>query len=186
MKWPRLPLPMLILSGLILITTIASLTSVFALTAALGSLKKTPSPVIIKKQTLWNDKIVVDIEGAVEKPGVYELSRSSRLINALKTAGGLSEYADRFSIAKSLNLAKSLTSEEKIYIPFKTESESVADELINVNTASQTELELLPNVGEVTAGKIIEGRPYLMLEELVSKKAIGPKTLEKIYALITL
>jgi competence protein ComEA len=46
--------------------------------------------------------------------------------------------------------------------------------VVSVNSASLSELDLLPGVGPVTAQKIIDNRPYTSLEELVSKKAIGP------------
>ena len=56
----------------------------------------------------------------------------------------------------------------------------VTEGLININTATQTELEALPGVGPVTAGKIIDGRPYQTLEELKTKKAVGNALFEKI------
>ena len=56
--------------------------------------------------------------------------------------------------------------------------------LINVNTATQKELEALPGVGEVTAGKIVAGRPYASVDDL-AKAGVGPKTLEKIRSLVT-
>jgi competence protein ComEA len=70
----------------------------------------------------------------------------------------------------------------------KTQAETAttagAGTLINVNTATQKELEALPGVGEVTAGKIIAGRPYASVDDL-AKAGVGAKALEKIRALVT-
>jgi competence protein ComEA len=57
---------------------------------------------------------------------------------------------------------------------------------ININTATSAQLDSLPGIGPVRAGKIISNRPYKSLEELVSKKAIGEKEFEKIKDKITL
>ena len=51
---------------------------------------------------------------------------------------------------------------------------------ISINTSSKEELEMLSGVGPVTAQKIIESRPYSMIEELVSRKVMNQSTLEKI------
>ena len=76
----------------------------------------------------------------------------------------------------------------KIYIPFLNEAvdpNNTQQIEINVNTASQTELELLPKVGPVTAQKIIAHRPYADADELVSKQAVGQKTLDTIKDIIS-
>lgn len=138
-------------------------------------------------------KIVVDIEGAVEKPGVYELDKDSRVQDVLIKAGGMSDEADRGLVAKSMNLAAPIIDGAKIYIPFEgeesahfvstlgsTDSDDGLQGLINVNTASENDLDTLPGVGPVTAGKIIGSRPYEKTEDLVTKKAVGNATFEKI------
>ena len=134
--------------------------------------------------------VVVDVEGAIEKPGVYELPKGARLIDALVKAGGLSDSADRAFIAKEMNLATSLTNEEKIYVPTypaAAGSEGQAyDELVHVNTASKTQLELLPRVGAVTAQKIIDNRPYGSLTDLVTKRVLSPAAFTEIAGLIVL
>lgn len=141
-------------------------------------------------------EIVVDVSGAVFKPGVYKLSDGSRLQEALVMAGGLSNEADRDWVEKNLNLAIKLTDGNKIYIPKIGESSetevvnrqiNVAGQvagtttgLINVNTASMAELDTLPGVGEKTAEKIISGRQYSKIEDLVDKKIVGKAVFEKI------
>lgn len=141
--------------------------------------------------------IFVDIAGAVVRPGVYEVSSDARVQDVLTQAGGLAENADKQGIAKTVNLAAKLTDGMKLYFPFIGESASVMGAassigseglgesgklggVINLNSASQSELESLPGVGAVTAGKIIKGRPYASVEELKSKKVVGNAVYEKI------
>lgn len=139
-------------------------------------------------------KIVVDVEGGVEKPGVYSLSANSRVQDALIAAGGLSESANREWVTKNLNLAAKVTDGGKIYIPLQGESitplrsSSFAGQAggVNINTASESELDTLPGVGPVTAQKIINGRPYSLVEELVQKKVVSNAVFEKIKDKISL
>ncbi|MBI2036145.1 ComEA family DNA-binding protein [Candidatus Microgenomates bacterium] len=141
------------------------------------------------------NKIVVDISGAVVSPGVYQLKSDARLQDGLIAAGGLSQSADREWIAKNLNLAVKLKDGSKIYIPRTGESVSqktqsvgvsanqtfgASEGLINVNTASLSELDKLPGIGPVTAQKIIDNRPYSSVDELLSKKIVGSKVFSQI------
>jgi len=136
-------------------------------------------------------EIFVDIQGAVEKPGVYKLSSDSRINDLLIAAGGLSAEADRGWVAKNLNLAQKLSDGAKIYIPQKGEQSvgkvagaSVMGK-ININTASKSELDTLPGIGPAYAQRIIENRPYQTIEDLLKVPGIGPKKLEKIRDKIT-
>ena len=150
-------------------------------------------------------KIVVDIEGAVEKPGVYELPNDARIQDAMVLAGGLGKDANREWVSRNLNLAAKLRDGGKLYIPSVGEDITTStisngnmgsdrdagalgesSALININTSSQSELESLPGIGPVTAGKIINGRPYGDISELLSKKVVGNATFEKIKDLITI
>lgn len=129
--------------------------------------------------------IVSDIEGAVVKPGVYTLKDGSRLQDLLILSGGLSEEADREWVSKNLNLAQKLTDEAKIYIPKIGEAERSVEGTtqtgtISINSASSSQLESLPGIGVVTAGKIIDARPYTSLEDLLTKKVITRSVYEKI------
>lgn len=132
-------------------------------------------------------KIVVDIEGAVERPGVYELAFDSRMQDALIAAGGLGRGADREIVARNLNLATKLTDGMKIYVPYEgdeitTDTRIMIGEknVININSASAQELDELPGIGEITADKIISNRPYTVIESLVDKKIVGQKVFEQI------
>lgn len=135
--------------------------------------------------SLW-----VDVSGSVKKPGVYELTESARVRDAIAKAGGLTEEVDYQNFAKNVNLARRVKDEEKIYIPSLGDSQDITaydalekranSLLIHINTATQTELETLPGIGSVTATKIIDMRPFSTLDELVTRKAIGQATYNKI------
>ena len=137
-----------------------------------------------------NNKIFIDLSGAVKKPAVYRLVAGSRLEDVLKLASGLTDEADVDFFHRNFNLARILTDQEKIYIPSKQEvgtgvlpqiSQTLDYSLlVNVNSATLEELDSLPGIGETTANKIIDNRPYQSIEELVTKKAINKGVLEKI------
>lgn len=132
--------------------------------------------------------IVVDVEGAVEKPGVYKLASDSRMQDALIAAGGLGRGADRELVAKNLNLAAKLVDGMKVYVPFQGEKTVITDArvmageqaVININSASVQDLDGLPGIGKTTADKIISNRPYEKIEALVEKKIVGQKVFEQI------
>jgi competence protein ComEA len=130
--------------------------------------------------------IIVDVAGAVKEPGVYSLSQHSRLSEAIELAGGFAKEVDKLWVAKSLNLAKTLIDEEKVYIPFESEEVETnfsemtnfnkgqtSQKLVNLNTATQPELESLPGIGPVRAQAIMQARPFASINELLEKKIIG-------------
>ncbi|MDO8620888.1 MAG: ComEA family DNA-binding protein [Candidatus Levybacteria bacterium] len=136
-------------------------------------------------------KIMVDIEGGVIKPGVYSLATSARAQDALIAASGLSNDADRNWVEKNLNLASKLVDGQKIYVPKlgenKTSLSAGSQDVvsnssgININSASlQALADSLPGVGPATAQKIISGRPYSAIEELLSKKIVTEKVFGQI------
>ena len=155
--------------------------------------KQSQSSLVLEEegQTSEKSEIVIDIEGAVIKPGVYKLPGDSRTVDALAAAGGLSQDADRNWVEKNINLAQKALDGLKIYIPREGEeilsqSSSIQSNVgsggpvVNINNATSSNLEALPGVGNVTASKIIEGRPYSAVEELLEKKIVGQATYEKI------
>ena len=142
-------------------------------------------------------KIEVDVEGAVVNEGVYSLDQNVRVKDALIAAGGLSVTADRNFVEKSINLAGKITDGAKIYIPRKGENilndgaQTVEGSVqnnssqININTATAAELDELPGIGLITAQKIMDGRPYSDVSELLSKKIVGQKVYGQIKDKIT-
>ncbi len=132
------------------------------------------------------DMIVIDIAGAVNEPGVYKMPGDARIKDALEAAKGMNEQADSEAVAKRINLAAKLIDGMKVYIPFLGEEQvqsaagEIGDELININAASQKDLESLVGVGEVTAQKIIDNRPYERIEDLETKDIVSPAVFNKI------
>lgn len=142
--------------------------------------------------------IQVYVSGAVVQDGVYELPHDAIVQNAIQAAGGLGADAD----TEHLNLAKPLEDGEHIYVPHigeapmptptssPSESEtSISRGLININTASQAELETLPGIGPALAQRIIEYRElhggFPTIEDLQNVSGIGPAVFEDIRDLIT-
>lgn len=152
------------------------------------------STVSSENSTVGQNIIAVDIEGEVVKPGVYKLKPNSLVQDALISSGGFSSFADRAWVAKNLNLALKVTDGQKIYIPREGElittsdqstlgsstSISSSSDLININTASEKDLDSLPGIGPVTAGKIINNRPYVTINELLDKKTLSQKVFDQI------
>lgn len=161
--------------------------------------QKEESFVIDEASSSAISSVVVDVQGAVEKPGVVELASGARIQEALAAAGGLSANADQAYVGKVVNQAAKVSDGMKIYIPFEGEQGLVNNKtgesargsvalsvlgtqanVVNINTASLSELDTLDGVGEKTAQKIIAGRPYQRPEELVEKKIVGQAVWGKI------
>lgn len=153
----------------------------------------------IKVEEDANQIIMVHISGEVYNPGLIKLLAGDRVVDAVELAGGLKKEAD----LDRINLAKKLEDEEKIYIPkigeeintseiiASTETLSVNDKTTNktnINTCSISELENLPGIGQVTAGRIVEYRKsnsFKTIEDLKNVSGIGDKKFEGLKDLIT-
>lgn len=144
------------------------------------------------------NEIVVDVKGAVKKPGIYKLSSKKRVSDAVASAGGFTEEAER----KGINLAKKLQDEAEVYVPVRGEtdtnhlletkdntSKTAEKTKININTADLTELQQLSGVGAKKAQDILDYRSenssFESVEELTKVSGFGPKTLEKLKEAIT-
>jgi len=134
--------------------------------------------------------ISVDVSGAVNAPGVYRLKDGARIEDAVGAAGGFAEIANKEYISKYLNMAQKLLDGSKVYVPVVGENSvpsgggmvagASINAKVNINTATQAELEALSGVGPVTASKIIWDRAYQTTEDLLNKKVIGKSVFEKI------
>jgi competence protein ComEA len=140
--------------------------------------------------------VIVYITGAVPRPGVYALPKNARTQDAISAAGGFLAEADKSQI----NLAALLEDGARLDVPYIEGASPVlgtpipevvtsTTELIDINIASNAELESLPGIGPTTAQRIIDYReqngPFLSIEDIINVPGIGPGTYERIKDLIT-
>lgn len=137
-------------------------------------------------------ELVIDVEGGVNQPGIHRLPAGSRVADALAAAGGYADSADLGASASSLNLAAALVDGQQVVVPILGAAPvSAADGgggLVNLNQATQSELEALPGIGPVTAEKIITAREeelFATLDELVARDVLTARQLEQIADLVT-
>lgn len=184
-NWSELVNKYFWLIGLALIGLSAILLGVFSLFLPK---KESVSLEIIPAEEETATSVWVDIEGAVEEPGVYQLTADSRVNDLLIIAGGLAAAADRDWVIKNLNLAQKLADGVKIYIPRTGEAVELSGNVagltigstINLNTASSSQLESLWGIGEKRAEDIINNRPYSSAEELLDKKILPENVYQRI------
>ena len=140
-------------------------------------------------------KIFVDVKGAVTSPGVYEAFDGERVLNLVERAGGLLESADK----NNINFAMKVVDEMVLYIPVVGEQnssltglgavgslqeETATDGKINLNSATESDLQTIPGIGPSKAAAIMEYRdtngPFKSVEDLMEISGIGEKTFEKL------
>ncbi len=122
--------------------------------------------------------VMVHVAGAVHQPGVYELPVGSRVTDAVEAAGGPVDGAE----LDSINLARQVADGERVRVPTQDESDGrvglSAGGRININTAVASQLEDLPGVGPVLAGRIVAYReqhgPFASVSALDSVTGLGP------------
>lgn len=142
--------------------------------------------------TATQSPLTVDVDGAVDQPGIYQLPVNSRINDAILAAGGPLTDAN----LDSINRAALLKDGMKIYIPAQGEqialdgnSPASPINLININTATQKELEALPGIGPGKAGDIIEYRQnhgdFDTIEDIQNVSGIGESLFQEIKDQIT-
>ena len=158
--------------------------------------------------------LVVAVAGAVVTPGLYHLATGARVGDAIDAAGGFAPRVDVDRLGRELNLAASLHDGDQVRVPSRDDPTTAAGGgaggsggsgaggsggsggsgaggsggLVNLNTATQAELEALPGIGPVTAQKIMAARdeaPFRTIDELRERGLVGEKTFEDIKALVT-
>ena len=138
----------------------------------------TPPPVVVEQ--VQAPQIFVDVTGAVNTPGVYTLTASSRVIDAIKAAGGSAPEAD----LSTINLARVLADGEQIYVDAAvTNSKGMRVSTtkrsgpININRATVGDFDSLDGIGPVIANRIVSYRkthgPFITVEDLQKVSGIG-------------
>jgi len=137
--------------------------------------------------------IVVDVVGAVRKPGVYNFPQGARMIDAVRAAGGFAQGAE----SQAINLARPLVDGEQVVVPKKGEAPSAAAGAtaqqpggkVNINSATESDFENLPGIGPVLAQKIVDYRsqhgPFRSIQDLMKVTGIGQKKFDSLQAYIT-
>ncbi|HEL1734398.1 TPA: helix-hairpin-helix domain-containing protein [Streptococcus suis] len=147
-----------------------------------------------------SSQLVVDVKGAVAKPGLYTLAADARVNDAVEAAGGLTSQAD----PKSINLAQKLSDEAVVYVASKDENISVVasttassamsqeeknTSLVNLNTATEADLQTISGIGAKRATDIIAYREanggFKSVDDLNNVSGIGDKTMESIRPYVT-
>ncbi|MDE3112403.1 MAG: SLBB domain-containing protein [Chloroflexota bacterium] len=134
--------------------------------------------------------VVVDVVGAVARPGVVRLPTGSRVLDALLAAGGMTGDADLFAVNKAALLRDGM----RIYVPKPGEAPPAgsagtpAETKVDVNRASEAELVALPGVGPSTASRILRSRqqrPFARVEELQTRGLVTARVYADIKDLVT-
>jgi len=154
-----------------------------------------PGPGAGAPSTAAKAKVVVDVTGKVRRPGIAVLRQGARVVDALRAAGGARPGVD----LGGLNLARVLSDGEQVVVGQATVAGPVASAsgstspvtgLVNINTADETTLESLPEVGPVTAQAIISWRSqhggFSSVDQLLDVDGIGDATLAKLTPYVTI
>jgi competence protein ComEA len=180
---PR-PIVLIVLAALALggVVAVARLRTPAPVPIAVVEETSTPTPVPL---------VVVDVAGAVARPGVVRLSYGTRVGDAIAAAGGVTPDAD----LGSLNRAALLRDGARVYVPHLGETPpagsvgSEAETKVDLNHASPLELEALPGIGPATATRIVHSRdqrPFTRVDELQTRGLVNARVLADIRDLLTL
>jgi competence protein ComEA len=167
-----------------------------AVDSAIGDRGSSPEP---GSTGAAGKQLVVDVQGAVVRPGVIHLPAGSRVGDAIEAAGGFGPRVAAERVGRELNLAALLRDGDQIVVPSRDDTEvpagggsghagaSPGSGPIDLNHATASELDALPGIGLVTANKIIAARyeqPFASVDELRSRKVVGAATFDKIKDLV--
>lgn len=136
--------------------------------------------------TIDPEGIWVQIEGQVQKPGVYRLPPGTRLFMLLQHAGGVADGG----ITTGFNLTEELRDGQKVVIMEEGSGSEPDDERININTSSAERLQELPGIGPALAERIVEYRQrhgsFSSIDELAEVSGIGAATVDELREWVTL
>src|SRR5438552_11652613 len=140
-------------------------------------------------------EVVIDVAGAVRRPGLYRLAQGSRVADAVRRAGGATRRAD----LSLVNLAQLVSDGEQVIVPRRgaagapaaggsTGGAASATGPVHLNSATVEQLDTLPGVGPVTAQKIVDYRTkhgaFSSVDELDAISGIGPARLDQLRDLV--
>ena len=144
--------------------------------------------------------LIVDVQGAVVRPGVVHLPPGSRVGDAIAAAGGFGARVAADRVGRDLNLAALLRDGDKVVVPSRDDpapgggsggsigaGASHAPGPVDLNRAPASELDALPGIGPVTANKIIaarDERPFATVDDLRTRKILGAAAFAKIKDLV--
>ena len=135
--------------------------------------------------------IVVDVAGAVRRPGLYHLRQGARVADAVARAGGLTRRAERSAV----NLAAPVSDGQQVLVVARGTGGAVAaapgsaaGAPVSLSSANAEQLDALPGIGPVTAQKIIGYRqqhgPFTSVEGLDAIPGIGPARIADLKGLV--
>jgi competence protein ComEA len=158
-----------------------------------GSVPGPPAPpsAVAAVVTAGTDLVTVHVSGAVADPGLVGVGESSRVADAIAAAGGTTSGAD----LQAINLAAPVRDGDRVVVPVSGDSEdglaaaSVEDARVRINIATPVEIETLPGVGPVLAGRIVEYREthglFSEVEDLLDVPGIGEAKLATLRESVT-
>lgn len=135
--------------------------------------------------------VVVHVAGAVQRSGVYRLADGDRVVDAVAAAGGMAANAE----PDAINLAARVVDGQRVYVPRVGESVPQLDSSgspsgpVDLNAATEEQLDDLPGVGPATAAAIVAHResngPFGSVDDLGEVRGIGPAKLDALRELVT-
>lgn len=140
----------------------------------------------------------VELGGAVVSPGVYQVEEGARWQEVLLMANGFQDSADKKYVHQQLNLARKVTDQDKLYVPFASESAHISQNVMSqssetqvnvlrVNATTESEWDAIAGIGPARVASILAGVPYKDEADFLARSGITSsvyKEMEKKYSLI--